>query len=351
MDRVAAAIGETMGVGAAGCRVTMLKGDASSRSYHRVELPAGRVPRTVVVMELNADPLKSDEFTEWIPSEYPFLTVQRYLASGGLPVPAILGARPEAGWLVLEDLGDDTLESVLARQPAAGREEWYCSAVDLLARWQAWWRSSAEANPVRGRSFSRRLLEWEIAHYVEWGIEARLGRRLEGGARREIDEAFRPLVDAIERIPRVLVHRDWQSRNLMVAGDAGGGGRAGKSLGIIDFQDALMGSAVYDVVALLNDSYQAIPEDLQATASERLRLESFPGVGAEEWRTWCDLQSVQRKLKDAGRFVFIDRVKGNPSFLVHVPQSLEYVRRALQRLPAHARLGRLLGDVGGLACD
>ncbi|MBW2261607.1 MAG: phosphotransferase [Deltaproteobacteria bacterium] len=332
------ALRQALGVDGDDVRVTMLKGDASSRSYHRVEIP-GHDPPTAVVMELAVDPLKSDEFTDWDPPEYPFTLVQRYLARGGLPVPRIHAARPGDGWLVLDDLGDATLESVLAGLPVEGWTAWYEKAVDLLARWQDWWHRSRELNPVAGRRFSRKLLAWELDHYVEWGLEARLGITLDASERSALDEAFRPLLDGIASIPVGLVHRDYQSRNLMVQ-DGG--------LWIIDFQDALMGPVVYDVVALLCDSYVAIPERLQESMLERLRLQVDPESDAHTWRTWFDMQAVQRKLKDAGRFVFIDRVKGNPDFLPHVGQSLEHVRGALGRLPDLAPLEDLLGGLGGL---
>jgi len=333
-----AALGQAFGLDGRGSRVTMLKGDASSRSYHRVELP-GHTPPTAVLMELAADPLRSDEFTDWDPPEYPFTLMQRYLAQGDLPVPRIHAARPEEGWLVLDDLGDATLESVLAGLPVERWPEWYGKAVDLLARWQAWWNRSRDRNPVAGRTFSRKLIAWELDHYVEWGLEARLDLELDGADRSALADAFRPLLDGITAIPRGLVHRDYQSRNLMV--------RDGE-LWIIDFQDALMGPIVYDAVALLCDSYVAIPGDLQEAMLERLRLGVDPGTDARTWRTWFDMQAVQRKLKDAGRFVFIDRVKGNPDFLPHVGQSLAYVRRALERLPALSPLQQNLERLGGL---
>jgi hypothetical protein len=103
----------------------------------------------------------------------------------------------------------------------------------------------------------------------------------------------------------------------------------------IDFQDALMGPRVYDLVALLNDSYQTFDARFvearldEYVAARALGAGERSAVGRE-----FDLVTVQRKLKDAGRFVFIDQVKKNPSFLPHIPSSLRYVRDALKRQPA-----------------
>ena len=102
-------------------------------------------------------------------------------------------------------------------------------------------------------------------------------------------------------------------------------------LKLLDFQDALRGPYVYDLVALLRDSYVELPaelvDELVTYFSERTER------NAKTVRRDFDRMTVQRKLKDAGRFVYIDRVKGNPDFLQFIPSSLRYVRSALAQLP------------------
>jgi hypothetical protein len=298
------------------------------------------IPSSVVIMQLGADPLSSDELTDWEPPEYPFALVQRYLERGGIPVPRILGARPDEGWLVLEDLGDATLESVLTGLERESWDAWYDRAIDLLVRWQRLYERSPADSPVEGRELSRRLLVWEIDHYVQWGLERRLDRSLSVTEARRLRSSFAPLVDAICNVPRTLVHRDYQSRNLMVTG--------GDRLTIIDFQDALAGPVVYDAVALLCDSYVEVDDELRRGALERLRRAMYPGVEPAAFERWFHLVAVQRKLKDAGRFVFIDRVKGNPAFLPYVERSLSYVRRSLSRLCELDALRAELERLGGL---
>jgi aminoglycoside/choline kinase family phosphotransferase len=126
----------------------------------------------------------------------------------------------------------------------------------------------------------------------------------------------------------VLVHRDFQSRNLMVTSVRDGE----PSLTLIDFQDALLGSSAYDLVALLRDSYVELPPDEVlahvAFFIDRCRIED-----ENKFRNLFYLQTAQRKLKDAGRFVFIDRVRGNPGFLRWIPTSLKYARDALAAIP------------------
>jgi hypothetical protein len=125
------------------------------------------------------------------------------------------------------------------------------------------------------------------------------------------------------------VHRDFQSRNLMVVPSAEGG----RQLAWIDFQDAMLGPRVYDLVALLGDSYQTFD---RAFVDDRLG-EFCTELGLDEqaeqtlYRQF-DIVTVQRKLKDAGRFVFIDRKNGNPSFLKFIDPTIEKARASLARL-------------------
>jgi N-acetylmuramate 1-kinase len=120
----------------------------------------------------------------------------------------------------------------------------------------------------------------------------------------------------------------------------------GGAQAVIDFQDALLGPRQYDLVALLRDSYVELPaalvERLIGRYLDALAEAGGPRLDPIPFRATFDLLTVQRKLKDAGRFVFIDRVKGNPDFLRSIPASLRYVREALNRLPGLAELRETL---------
>lgn len=153
----------------------------------------------------------------------------------------------------------------------------------------------------------------------------------------EIRDEFRKIAEQLAGQPRVFVHRDYHSRNLMVDG---------RRLGVIDFQDALMGPATYDLASLLRDAYIALDEGL----IDRLinyfldRLEERRHLWTERdaFRLLFDFTSIQRNLKAAGRFVYIDRVKGNPKFLVDIPRTLGYVKRNLHKYPELVTLRKLL---------
>ncbi len=318
-DQVAKATGRPQD----GAPVRRLKGDASNRSYLRV----GTWPDSLVVMVMPQQARASEEAAgAVVPAELPFQDVHRYLTRLGVRVPSILRYDEPAGMMVLEDLGDVTLEKALEKTSA---ETLYGSAVDLLARL----RTAAEANPdaqsiAFRRGFDEELYLWELHHFREWGLEAWSGTVPTASEASTLEEAFRSIARRLAAAPRGFTHRDYQSRNLMV--------KDGEVV-LIDFQDALQGPRAYDLVALLRDSYVALDADLVDSMLRRYQEAVQEATGerldAADFRHFFDLLTVQRKLKDAGRFEFIHRVKQNPSFLPHIPQSLGYVRAAFERLP------------------
>jgi aminoglycoside/choline kinase family phosphotransferase len=337
-ETLAGLTAEVSGIPTSEFKIRKLKGDASSRSYYRVARPHGP---SYVAMVLPPDAARSEEASKGeVPAELPFLDVHRYLASQNIPVPAIHKVDLVAGVLILEDLGDETLEAAVAAGGDGTRQRWYEAAIDLLVNL----RVRAEAQPSGSiaftRSFDEQLLRWEFDHYVEYGLQARTGRKPTAAQEQLLSDAGDRLSQAIAALPRGFTHRDYQSRNLMVTP---------RGLVVIDFQDALLGPRQYDLVALLRDSYVELPaatveamvrrylEGIQQRTGERLEYEPF--------RKAFDLVTVQRKLKDGGRFEYIDRVKKNPSFLPSVPASFRYVAQALQGLPEYRELLAFLRDV------
>ena len=265
----------------------------------------------------------------------------------GVRVPAILGFYlddPRGGLMVLEDLGDEMLETrLLAGDPP---RPLYERAIDALARL----RAHAEARPggsvAFGRSFDHDLYLWELHHFREWLLEAWKEARLSPAERAVVDREFEAISRALDSEPKGFTHRDYQSRNLMVLPSG--------EQAVIDFQDALLGPRQYDLVALLRDSYvelePGLVDDMLRRYLDRLAAEGGPRLDYPPFRATFDLLTVQRKLKDAGRFVFIDRVRKNPGFLPSIPASLRYVREAFSRRPDLAQLQEILaGHVPELA--
>ncbi|MCA2976940.1 MAG: phosphotransferase [Myxococcaceae bacterium] len=332
-SQLKAQVGRAAGRSFEGAPIVKLKGDASNRSYYRVGAP----PDAFVVMVMPPDAAKkSEEATKGdAPTELPFVNVHRYLERLGVRVPRIYAYDEPAGMMVLEDLSDETFEKAQAR---GDRHGWYLKAVRLLARLRA--RAERTVDPsclAFTRAFDVDLYDWELHHFREWGLEAWSGKTPTPAERAELDAIFQRIARQLAAAPRGFTHRDYQSRNLMVKDG---------ELVVIDFQDALQGPRQYDLVALLRDSYVELERpfvdellDAYLAAFEEETKERIEPVA---FKRFFDLLTVQRKLKDAARFEFIHRVKGNPGFLVSIPASLRFVKAALDVQPELADLRRLV---------
>ncbi len=216
-----------------GFSVQKMAGDASTREYFRIVTDGSTVPSSIVLMKFEPEQaLVSDEATsadERI-EELPFLTVQRYLSEGKLPVPNVLLADVEHGMVFLEDLGDTLLMDAVLHADDSERRRWYGQAIDLLVQFQSHNAKHAEASGIQ-RRFDKELLLWEFEHYLEWGIEALYDLTMTPAERSTCREAYSKVCDRLLSFPQILVHRDFQSRNLMIRNE---------KLALIDFQDTLV---------------------------------------------------------------------------------------------------------------
>jgi aminoglycoside/choline kinase family phosphotransferase len=311
-----------------------MPGGASTRRYFRVRLGPNESAVAMFVPE-GPKPEEADKSGPLGPVRWPFLEVRDLLSSRGVDVPEVYAEDTSRGWVLLEDLGDDTLATFLSVNPGE-REAMYLRAVTDLARAQHALAALPAGSVVASREFDEDLLCWEIQHFREWALEAR-GVALTPGDRVLFDAIAERLAHRIAAWPRSFVHRDYQSRNLMVRGD--------RRLCWVDFQDALLGPRVYDLVALLNDSYQQFDSSfVEARLDDYARARAFgAGERADVGREF-DFVTVQRKLKDAGRFVFIDRMRQNPAFLPFVEPTIAKVRASLARLRDDADM-RALDDL------
>lgn len=319
----------------------LLPPHASSRRYARATWPGGS---EIVLLEPPPD-APSDEVggTEATDLERsPFVVVRGWLEARGLPVPSLYAIDVDEGALWLEDLGSMDFDQYANAHPK-GLEAAYRHAVDLLVEMQRTLEVHDAPDIVTARRFGRDILRWELDHYVEWRLVAELAADLTPAWRDAAGLEFDRLADALAAAPTCVMHRDFQSHNLMVVPSQ-------RRLVMLDFQDAMIGPAMYDAVALLRDSYVVLPNDVRDRLVRRwadaVADDPAPGgLDADALVALFHLQTVQRKLKDAGRFVYIDRVKHNPGFLGWIPDSLRYVRDAFDRLPAWSRLRELLAEV------
>jgi aminoglycoside/choline kinase family phosphotransferase len=324
------------GVGAAVKDQEEMDKGASARRYFRLRL-AGAPVESAVVMWLRDDPSAAVDAGDasW---ELPFVNVQRCLSQAGLPVPDIYCDASTDGMLLLEDLGDVTFHRVVAGATDGALERWYRIAVALLCQMhERMWPVPQHCRAARC-FFDCALLRAELEHYLEWGLVARRETPLDPGLRQRLGLAFDAFARTLDALPRGFVHRDYQSRNLMVRNSEPSPG----ALTIIDFQDAFTGPRCYDLVALLNDSYVELNASLKNSLIDAYaQLRGLPSVDV---RREFLLLTVQRKLKDGGRFVFLDRVRHDPSFLPFVETSFRRVSSALAQLDGLEELKDLLAQ-------
>jgi len=307
-------------------RVVPLTGDASDRRYFRV-IPTDGVS---IVLALHAGAI---EF-----ASLPFANVGDLMQQIPLPVPAILGHSDALGILALQDLGDVTLQAHLGAAPPTEHAALYRQAVAFIELLQ---RRGGELESDRhtpyGIAFDIEKLTWELDFFTKHFIEAYRGVRLTRADRDALAREWSSLVRELAAEPRVLCHRDYHSRNLMLS--------AG-SLYIIDFQDARMGPDTYDLASLLRDSYVDISDrdvdDLIAYFLALKRCES--DSDAADFRRRFDLMSVQRNLKALGTFGYQTTTRRNPVYIQYIPRALRYARTTLMKYPRFAALRTLLAN-------
>lgn len=313
--------------------ILKLHGDASYRTYYRVILDN---KKSYVLMQMPKGKASvSEEITNFngTHNELPYINVSRYLEKLGVKVPHIYCFSDENHLMILEDLGDELMAKVVGDADDDVRVSYYKRAIDLLVDMQAKTLGSHKFECVAlQRSFDTVLYNWEFDHFLEYGIKERLDKEISQEDKEVFISQTRNISDTLSHLPYGFTHRDFQSRNILIVK---------KDMYLIDFQDALMGPQAYDLVSLLRDSYVKLSDDL---LKELLSYYcSKKGIDLSTFKKQFDLIAVQRKLKDAGRFVFIEKVKNNPNFLKYIPNSLGYVKEALEGMPEYAPLYEMIG--------
>jgi hypothetical protein len=288
--------------------VSPLTGDASTRQYFRVIIPTG--PSYVVARY----PERID------PVGHPFCQVTRLLQAASLPVPEIFDVDGEGGFMLQEDLGDRRLQDWLMTADPAQRKSAYQEAIDLILQIQDATSLAVEMDCVAAHlGFDVEKLGWELGffytnffeRYLECSPEERLKTAIFG----EFSELARQLAAA----PRVLCHRDFHSRNLMV--------HKGRQY-VIDHQDARMGPVSYDLASLLGDPYveledEFLAEMLDSFVSLKTKRSSLSGP---EWHKGFEaeypLMLIQRLLKATGTYSYQMAVMNNAVYLPYIPRAL-----------------------------
>jgi aminoglycoside/choline kinase family phosphotransferase len=321
--------------------------DASFRRYFRIDAavgasradPAARVGDSAIIMD--APPAHEDTAA--------FTHVDSLMAAAGLQVPRILERDATHGFLLMTDLGDQTLLERLD-PTASGRADpqaalpWYRKAVDALLQWQL--ASRAGELPA----YDEALLRRELALFPDWYLARHRDVKIEGVTAAVLASSFDLIVARNLAAASVYVHRDFMPRNLMVARGATDADDA--PLGVLDFQDAVYGPITYDIASLMRDAFLSWEEEMVIdvtvrywSAARKAGLPVNDDFGdfyrAVEW------MGLQRHLKVAGIFARLTLRDGKPRYLADAPRFIGYIRHAAARYRELTPLLRLIDRVEG----
>jgi aminoglycoside/choline kinase family phosphotransferase len=307
-----------------------LTGDASDRKYFRLVTREG----PPLVLALNPQPFTYESL--------PFVGVATLLEAMPLPVPAIVDHAGDLGVLALQDLGDVTLQAYLGAVSAREHLGLYRRAVSFIETMQR--RGADLASPSYSPyhiAFDEEKLLWELEFFTKHFLEGYRGVQIGSSDRAQLRAEWESIAGALASEPRVLCHRDYHSRNLMVCGG---------DLYIIDFQDARMGPDTYDLVSLLKDSYVDLGDDVIHELMDHfisLKRDAAPNVFGDAWAKAFPgrfgLMALQRNLKALGTFGYQTTARGNPVYIQYIPRTLRYARTQLAHDERFASLRALLG--------
>jgi N-acetylmuramate 1-kinase len=303
-------------------RVVPLTGDASDRRYFRV------LPREGESFVLAVHASAFDYST------LPFVNVASLFSALPLPVPRILGEAADLGVLALEDLGDLTLQAHVGTGPAMIHAALYRQAVGFIEVLQ---RRGAELEHPRyvsyGIAFDVEKLTWELDFFLRQFLEGYRGVVFSAAEREALRAECALMVEELAAERRVLCHRDYHSRNLMLRQH---------NLCIIDFQDARMGPDTYDLVSLLRDSYVDISNEAVDDYLAYFLMLSGRHGEAHSFRRRFDLMALQRNLKALGTFGYQTIARQNPVYIQYIPRTLRAARENLVKYPRFTRLHEIL---------
>lgn len=295
-----------------------LPGDASFRRYERIR----RHGESAMLMD--APPPQEDV--------RPFIAMAEHLVALGYSAPRLLARDAEAGFLLLEDLGDVTFTRALAS--GADETPLYTAAVDLLIDLHRQPRAAAIDLP----SYDDALFLREAHLLTDWYLPAIASAANIESARSGLAEVLTPLLAQARIAAPTLVLRDYHVDNLMVLP-----GRAGVAgLGLLDFQDAVIGPAAYDLVSLLEDARRDVPPDLAAALLARYAA-AFPDVDPAALALSYRIMGAQRSMKIIGIFTRLSRRDGKHRYLGHIGRLWRLIDRDTNH-PALAPLRAWLAE-------
>ncbi len=311
-------------------KILPLAGDASNRKYYRI-----------VHAEDSWVLMKWEPFN---PEEYPFLSVLQHFSQNGVQVPKVVGMSPEEGLVLLEDLGDLTLERRFwENQNQETVTFFYRMALDEIIKIHGQATQNKSNCTAFKIQFDTEKLLWELNYGKDNLILGVLKADLSSKVHEELQKIFLNICETLHKEPKVICHRDYHSRNLMIKRD---------KMFVIDFQDARMGPVQYDLVSLFKDSYV----DLQDETVQQLmnyyldKSKDFlpNNFSKEHFDKIYEIQSLQRCFKACGSFASFYHQRGDKRYLKYLSPTLKRVFKCLNQFPQYRLFSDILLDSGAL---
>ncbi|MCX7116054.1 MAG: phosphotransferase [Gammaproteobacteria bacterium] len=284
-----------------------LAGDASFRRYYRLHVQE----KTYVVMDA---PPEHESLTS-------FLFVQSLLAQAHICVPLCLEKNIEQGFLLLSDFGDQLLLDPITPTNTQKR---YLQALDLLAQLQHLSPHSLQTLP----QFDAAHIHLELSFFKDWFLQTYLNLTLSEDETALLHHSFECIIEQLQQQPRVFIHRDYHSRNIMCLSN--------NTLGLIDFQDAMIGPLGYDLVSLLKDCYIQWPQQQVSdwvAYFHQNHMKTIPNIDQSTLTQCIDHCGLQRHLKVLGIFSRLAIRDSKPCYLQNLPLTLHYVTAYLETDP------------------
>lgn len=305
----------------AAVEIAPLAGDASFRRYARIVVDGKSW------MLMDAAPPQEDC--------RPFVAIAEMLLAAGVRVPNIIAQDVTQGFLLLEDFGDTLLSAVLSADTV---DHHYQQALNQLINLQKIAVPVALALP----EYQAEKLITEMRLFDQWFLPQFLQLELSQAEQDLLSQTYQYLAEQALAQPQVLVHRDYHSRNLMLLADE-------SVLGVIDFQDAVIGAISYDVVSLLRDAYVQWPaaqvQGWIKTYWQRAQLKGLMvEVSLAQFERWFDAMAAQRHLKVLGIFVRLSQRDGKHGYLNDLPLVLAYLIKECHAQPELSAFAHWLAD-------